>query len=129
MSSFKKIIRTITKKARTGSLSIAACIKRSLTKTKNGFAEYPGIARTGSREPARTRANPLNPITDVIPLTSFQPKTCTEQHQSKTMKKILAFYFKLSQYVIHRVQNNIAINIAAAVKWMAINEECLIWSI
>ena len=46
----QKIIRTIAKKARTGSLSIAACIKRSITKSKNGFAEYPGIARTGSRE-------------------------------------------------------------------------------
>ena len=47
----------------------------------------------------------------------------------KNNEKILALYFKLSQYVIHIVQNNTAINIATAVKWMAINEDCLIWGI
>ena len=73
----------------------------------------------------------------------------------KNNEKFFAFYFKLSQYFIHSVQNNqsinqiyftrkfkywsktakdqlvtylnnTAINIATAVKWMAINEKCLI---
>ena len=48
---------------------------------------------------------------------------------SQEQWNILAFYFKLSQYVIHSVQNNTAINIATAIKWMAINEECLIWGV
>ena len=47
----------------------------------------------------------------------------------KNNEKFSRFYFKLSQYVIYSVQNNTAINIATAVKWMAINEECLIWGI
>ena len=58
---------------------------------------------------------------------SFQPKTFTEQHQSRTIKKFRV-YFKLSQYVIYSVQNNTVINIAIAVKWIAVNEDGLIWS-
>ena len=45
----------------------------SITKSKNGFADYTGIPRTGSHEPVRTRANPLNPITD--PAVLMQIKT------------------------------------------------------
>ena len=59
----------------------------------------------------------------------FPAKDMYRAASVKNNEKFSRFIIKLSQYVIHSAQNNAAINIATAVKWMAINEECLLWGI